>query len=128
MRLAPILVACVLAIGSGCVAKAGQDPFAYTKKPIYAGGFDLDDLQGPDHQEFRVEDGSIGAVRVHVWVNATAGGARADIQDPSGRTVLSTMEEAQEDLPLKLGVWRVTVTPSPDVPSAGHVGVLALRG
>lgn len=130
MRPALVLaVACAL-LAAGCFAKAGEDPFAYTKKPLYTGGFDLEDIKGEDSQQFRVEDGSIALVRVQVWVNATAGGARVELTDPSGRVVLTTTEGAAQEYPLKLGIWTVKVTPVPDASgaAAGHVAVLATRG
>ena len=119
-----VLAAVVLA---GCSANA-QDPFAYTKKPLYTGHFELDPLTGgkTDGQQFRVEDGSIAQVYVQVWVNATEGGARVDVIDPSGRTVMSTTSTTEMGFPLTLGVWKVVVTPEGDAPK-GHVGVLVTR-
>ena len=125
--VAPLLAAMVLA---GCSANA-QDPFAYAKKPLYTGHFELDPLVGgkTDGLEFRVEDGSIGYVHVQVWVNATAGEGKVEIIDPSGRTVISTTTHAAQTFPLNLGVWKVVVTGTPDGENGlkGHVGVLATR-
>lgn len=125
MRLARLLVLALLLPMAGCIAKANHDPFAYTRKPLYTGGFELDGLAGTDEQEFRVEDGSISRVHVRVWVNATAGGARVEIVDPSGRVVMQATDDAQAAFPLELGVWRVRVTPEGE--AAGHVSVLATR-
>ena len=120
-----LLALAVMLTMAGCIAKANQDPFAYTRKPLYTGGFDLDGLTATDQQEFRVEDGSIARVHVQVWVNATAGGARVEVVDPSGRTVLSVTDDAEQSFPLHLGVWTVRVTPEGE--AAGHVSVLATR-
>lgn len=123
-RAVPALLAVVLFL-AGCVAQAGNDPLAYTRKPLYSGGFDLDGMNATDAQEFRVEDGSIVNVHVRVWVNATAGGARVDVYAPSGKLLHTTTEASHAALPLELGVWRVEIVPLG--PSAGHVSVLATR-
>lgn len=125
MRAFALLLVAAVAL-AGCAANA-EDPFAYTRKPLYTGHFELDPLAGgkTDSQEFRVEDGSIARVHVQVWVNATAGGARVEVVDPSGRTVLSVTDDAEQSFPLHLGVWTVRVTPEGE--AAGHVSVLATR-
>lgn len=114
----------------GCAAKAddpASDPFAYTRKPLYTGGFALDQLGGQTRsQEFRVTDGSIGAIRVQVWVNATAGGATVEVVDPSGDLTLLTQETTDTTVGLDLGAWTVRVTPDPG--SAGAVAILVTRG
>lgn len=125
MRRTLVALLVVLAL-AGCTAKSQEDPFAYTKKPLYTGGFDLEDISGTDQQQFRVEDGSIAVVNVQVWVNATAGGATVEVIDPSGRTMMSTTQTTEQGFPLKLGVWTVKVTPSGE-DAAGHVGILATR-
>lgn len=129
MRAFALVVVLAVAL-SGCAANA-QDPFAYTKKPLYTGYFDLDPLAGgtTDAQEFRVEDGSIGRVHVQVWVNATAGAGKVDVYDPSGRLVLTSEGQAEQGFPLNLGVWRVVVSGTPDGEGKleGHVGVLVTR-
>lgn len=124
-RRALVLVAIMLVL-AGCTAK-GEDPFAYAKKPLYTGGYDLARLgNGTQTQEFRVQDGSIASVKVNVWVNATAGGARVDVIDPAGTTVLSTTETTERTFPLNLGAWHVRVTGEEG--SAGRVAILAVRG
>lgn len=129
MRLSVLLLVPALAL-AGCAANA-QDPFAYAKKPLYTGHFDLEPLAGgkTDSQQFRVEDGSIGHVNVRIWVNATAGAAKVDVIDPSGRTVLSTTTDAERSFPLNLGVWTVVVSgaPAEEGGLAGGVGVLVTR-
>lgn len=103
-----------LGLLSGCVAR-GEDPFAYTKKPLYVSTFDLARLDDrPSEQGFRVEDGSIGAQHFEIYVNATKGGALVEIHDPAGALVISTTETTKTSIPLHLGAWRVTVTPQPD--------------
>lgn len=125
MRLLAPLLFVALAL-AGCTA-SGQDPWEYTKKPLYAGGFDLADLSGTSEtQEFRVTDGSIGAIRLLVWVNATAGAANVRISNPSGHEVLSTSEFAERQYGLELGAWVVNV--SAEENSAGVVHILAVRG
>ena len=116
----------VVAALAGCTAEGTHDPFAYMKKPLYTGGFDLEDIGTSDQQEFRVEDGSILQVYTQVWVNATMGGALVEVSDPSGRVVLSTTQHAENGLPMTLGVWTVKVTPD-SAEAAGHVGVLVTR-
>lgn len=129
---AQILLVCAALVLAGCAAKGQQDPFAYTRKPLYTGHFDLDPLAGGkvDSQQFRVEDGSIAEIRVQVWVNATAGGALVEILDPSGRTVVSTTTHAEQRFPLNLGIWTVKVRGQPDEAGqvAGGVGILVTRG
>ena len=124
--LVPILVAAILL--AGCTAKGDDhDPWAYTKKPLYTGGFDLARIAGEtDSQAFRVTDGSIGAVRVLVWINATAGGGTVRVYDPSGNNVLTTSETAERSYGLQLGEWRVEVDGQPA--SVGRVHILAVRG
>lgn len=120
--LVALAAALVLA---GCSAK-GEDPFAYTRKPLYTGGFDLEDLRDKtDLQTWRVEDGSITAMKVQVWVNATAGHAEVRILDPSGRDAFVTTENGERTFPLHLGQWRVHV--KGDAEAAGHVGILVTR-
>lgn len=120
-----VALACAL-LAAGCTAN-GQDPYAYAKKPLYTGGFNLAKV-GPDgdSQEFRVQDGSIASVRVQVWVNATKGGATVDVLDPSGRTLMSVTETTDRAFPLNLGAWKVRV--KADEGSEGHVGILVTRG
>lgn len=129
MRAFALLLVAAVAL-SGCAANA-QDPFAYAKKPLYTGHFELPPLAvgKTDSQEFRVEDGSIGQVRIQVWVNATAGEGKVDVIDPSGRTLLSTTTQADQSFPLNLGVWRVVVAGTPDGEGRldGSVGVLVTR-
>lgn len=110
---------------AGCIAKAKQDPFAYTRKPLYTGHFELDGLATMDEQQFRVEDGSIARVFVQVWVNETAGGALVEVVNPSGATVMSVRDDAATAFPLALGVWHVRVTPEGE--AAGSVAVLVTR-
>lgn len=130
MRLSVLLLVPALLL-AGCAANAQQDPFAYAKKPLYTGHFDLEPLAGGkvDSQQFRVEDGSIGFVNVRIWVNNTAGDAKVEIVDPSGRTVLTTTQHAEQAFPLNLGIWKVVVTGTPDESGAlaGGVGVLVTR-
>lgn len=110
----------------GCAASGGEDPFAYTRKPLYAGGFDLARIgPEPDSQEFRVTDGSIAEIRLDTWINATAGGGHVVIVDPSGSIVLDTREPATLGVGLALGVWTVHVEADPD--STGIVHILATR-
>lgn len=124
MRLALALTVVALLV-AGCAAR-GEDPFAYTKKPLYTGGFDLARLTSEGQvDQFRVTDGSIGQIHVQVWINETAGGATIVVQDPSGRTMLTTSEDADQRFALALGEWRVKVTPQEG--SAGIVHVLATR-
>lgn len=120
-----VALACAL-LAAGCTAN-GQDPYAYAKKPLYTGGFNLERV-GPegDSQEFRVQDGSIASIRVQVWFNGTAGDATVEVSDPSGRVVLTTTETADRSFPLNLGAWRVSVKASEG--STGHIGVLVTRG
>lgn len=126
MRIAvPFALLAAAALLAGCSAQGSQDPFAYTRKPLYAGGFDLARMAGEETQEFRVQDGSIGMLRVLVWVNATAGGAQVDITDPSGRTIVSTTDTTEATTGLNLGAWHVRV--SPQAESAGTVHVLVVR-
>lgn len=113
MRLLALVLAASM-LAAGCIAR-GEDPYAYAKKPLYSSGFDLARLGTETvEQQFRVQDGSIGAIRVQVWVNATAGGAQVEVVDPSGRTVLTTDQAADRSYPLTLGQWRVRVTGVPD--------------
>ena len=126
MRVAFALVALAVLV-AGCTASGQQDPFAYTKKPLYFGGFDMAKLAGKsESQEFRVQDGSIVTVRLLVWVNATAGSATVTIADPSGRTILTTSETTERSTPLDLGAWKATVTAAEG--SAGLVHILVVRG
>ena len=127
MRNARLLVVPLVATlaMAGCFAKANQDPFAYTRKPLYTGAFTLDGLNATDEQQFRVEDGSIGQVHVQVWVNATAGGATVEVVDPSGQTRMSVTDDAAMGFPLALGVWHVRVTPQGE--AAGDVSILVTR-
>lgn len=128
MRLVAVLLTLAVAL-AGCSAK-GEDPLAYTKKPLYGGVFDLGELgNGTDQQQFRVQDGSIGMIKVNVWINATAGGARVNVYDPSGRMVLTTTETTERAFPLNLGQWRVEVLGMPDETgaSAGHANIIVTR-
>ncbi|HET6405727.1 MAG TPA: hypothetical protein VFH78_13880 [Candidatus Thermoplasmatota archaeon] len=127
-RLALLVTVAVLL--AGCSARGSNpenDPWAYTKKPLYAGGFDLARVAGEtDSQVFRVTDGSIAAIRVMVWINATAGGATVRVFDPSGNNVLTTSETIERQYGLQLGEWRVEVDGQPE--SAGIIHILAVRG
>lgn len=128
MRLAALLLVLAVAF-AGCSAK-GEDPLAYTKKPLYAGGFDLATLKNDtDEQQFRVQDGSIAQIKVNVWINATAGGARVNVYDPGGRMVLTTTETVARAYPLNLGQWRVVVEGMPDETGAasGLVNIIVMR-
>lgn len=119
-----LLLAVAVAL-AGCTA-SGEDPFAYTKKPLYAGGFDLARIAGTtDSQEFRVTDGSIAGIDVRVWINATAGGAHVKLINPSGAVAYETSATDAKAIPMELGVWRVEV----DAPagSAGILHILATR-
>ena len=122
-----LVVAGLFVVAAGCTARGGDDdPWAYTRKPLYAGGFDLERIAGQtDAQEFRVTDGSIGAIRVLVWVNATAGGGTVRIYDPSGDLRLTTSETVERQYGLQLGSWRVEVEGQPA--SAGVMHILAVR-
>lgn len=125
MRTTLVALLAILML-AGCTAEGGQDPWAYTKKPLYAGGFDLARISGTtDAQEFRVTDGSIAAIRVLVWINATAGGATVRVFDPSGHTLFTTSETGERHYGLELGAWRVEVDGHAE--SAGRVHVLAVR-
>lgn len=130
MRALAVLALAAATVLAGCSANA-KDPFAYARKPLYTGHFELEPLaQGKvDSQEFRVEDGSIGYVHVQVWVNNTAGDATVEVVDPSGRTVLTATEDAEQKYPLTLGVWKVLVRGAPDAEGrlAGNVGILVTR-
>lgn len=124
MRAGLLLLAALLL--AGCTAQ-GEDPFAYTRKPLYTGGFDLAKLDGGEEtQQFRVGDGSIGAIRLQIWVNATEGGATVTILDPSGRVVLTTDSTRETSVPVNLGAWTVKIQGQPN--SSGHVGILVTRG
>ncbi len=129
MRAFALLVVAAVAL-AGCSANA-EDPFAYAKKPLYTGHFELEPLaEGKvDSQQFRVEDGSIAQVRVQVWVNNTAGDAKVEVVDPSGRTVLTTTTTTDQSFPLNLGVWKVLVSGTPDGEDGlkGNVGILVTR-
>lgn len=112
---------------AGCTATGQEDPFAYTRKPLYAGGFNLEKLAGASEtQEFRVTDGSIASVRMLVFVNATAGGATVTLTDPAGKTVLVTSETTERATALNLGAWKARVDVQQG--SAGLVHVLVVRG
>ena len=125
MRGTRLLAVALVLTMAGCFAKANQDPFAYTRKPLYTGGFDLDGLAATDEQQFRVEDGSISEVHVQVWVNATTGSARVEVEDPSGQVYMNTTQSGEMGFPLRLGVWHVRVTPEGE--ATGHVAVLVTR-
>lgn len=123
MRRALVVLA---VLAAGCAGRA-EDPFAYMHKPLYTGGFELDRMPAEGEQQaFRVEDGSLVRLRLQVWVNATAGGARVEVLDPQGRVALDTTATAQRSVPMELGVWTVRVTPAEG--AAGHVGVRVTRG
>lgn len=125
-----LVVALVAALAlAGCSARGSDpanDPWAYTKKPLYTGGFSLDRIAGEaDSQEFRVTDGSIAAVRILVWVNATQGGGTVRLYDPSGDLVLTTTETTERQYGLQLGSWRVEVEGLTG--SSGMIHILAVR-
>ena len=122
--LLAVVAAVVLA---GCSAQESTDPYAYTKKELYSGGFDLARIAGTtDSQEFRVTDGSIAEIKIMVWINATAGGATVTIRDPGGDVVLETSETTERSFGLELGAWKVEVAGQPA--SAGRVHLLVVRG
>lgn len=127
-RTALLLVAATLL--AGCTASGGEDPWAYTKRELYSGGFDLAKVAAregaTDSQEFRVTDGSIGAIRLLVWVNATAGAPTVTINDPSGRTIVQTSETIERQAGLALGAWTVRVDSPPG--TEGRVHILVVRG
>lgn len=128
MKTLPLLVVAA-ALLAGCTASGdGQDPWAYTRRELYSGGFDLAKVSaaGTDGQVFRVTDGSIGAIRHLVWVNATAGTATVSITDPSGKTVLTTTETTERTTGLSLGQWGVQVDAPPG--AQGRVHILVVRG
>lgn len=121
------LAAALLVLLAGCAAEGGEDPFAYMRKPLYAGGFDLARLgDNAQTQEFRVTDGSIGQIRVQVWINATSGGASVTLRDPSGDLRMATDTTKEQRFPLDLGRWTVEV--DGQAGSSGLVHVLATRG
>lgn len=126
MKTLPLLLAATLL--AGCTATGGQDPWAYTKKELYSGGFQLDRVAtaGTDGQAFRVTDGSIASIRHLVWINATAGSATVTISDPSGRVVLTTTETAEQLTGLALGEWTVRIDAPPG--AQGIVHILVVRG
>lgn len=125
-RIAILALVAAVAL-AGCSAEGGQDPYAYTKKELYSGGFDLARIAGQtDSQQFRVTDGSIAAIRAMVWVNATAGGATVTMRDPGGDVALATDATSERSFPLELGAWTVEVAGQPG--SAGRVHILVVRG
>jgi hypothetical protein len=127
MRLFVLALVAAVALAGCSSSDESTDPYAYTKKELYSGGFDLARLAGAnDSQEFRVSDGSIAAIRVLVWVNATAGGATVTIRDPGGDVLLQTTETTERSLGLELGAWTVEVQGQPE--SAGRVHILVVRG
>jgi hypothetical protein len=112
---------------AGCTATGDSDPFAYARKPLYTGGFEIAEIgEDGDSQTFRVTDGSIASVRMLVWVNASAGGATVTIADPAGSTMMTTSETAERSVPLNLGVWTVDLQARPE--SVGLVHILVVRG
>jgi hypothetical protein len=124
-RVALALVLVLASAAAGCTAR-GQDPFAYTKKPLFASTFHLAGTDAGDRQSFFVEDGSIGRIAAQVWLNVTSGAARVEFVDPSGRTVWITDASASGPLPVELGAWQVRVTPT-QPETLGSVGVLVTR-
>lgn len=125
MRRAPVLLVLAALLLAGCSVR-GADPFAYTRKPLYTGHFDLAEMPaGGDGQTFRVDDGSIAFERVQVWINATAGGARVTVTDPSGRVQVDTTQAMDQRFSLELGAWQVRVEAQPG--SAGSVELLVTR-
>ena len=129
MRTPTLMVAAlVLAAGlAGCAARGNDDPFAYMRKPLYAGSFDLSKtIDEPKTDTFWVRDGSIAKVKIQVWVNQTAGDARVIVHDPSGNVALDTTSSTTGSFALNLGAWTVTVEGTEG--AAGTVGVLATRG
>lgn len=127
-RTALLLVAATLL--AGCTASGGEDPWAYTKRELYSGGFDLTKVSAregsTDNQEFRVTDGSIGAIRLLVWVNNTAGTPTITINDPSGRTILQTSQTTERQTSLALGAWTVRIDSPPG--TEGRIHILVVRG
>lgn len=126
MRTAFALLA-LAALVAGCTASGETDPWAYTKKPLYASGFQLDRIAGgEDAQQFQVTDGSIASIRMQVWINATQGGGTLTIRDPGGRVVLETTETTERQTTLNLGQWTIHAAGLPG--SAGTIHVLVTRG
>lgn len=128
MRRLRVIVLLASVLLAGCVARGEkQDPFAYTKKPLYVGHFDLVELKnGTAAQEFRVEDGSIAAVHLRAWINLTSGAsARLDVVDSSGRPVWATMSTGEATAATNLGTWSVNLSAPPG--TAGTVDVVAAR-
>lgn len=130
LAMRSLLVIVALVALAGCTAE-GQDPFAYMRKPLYTGWFDLAPLAegSTDGQEFRVEDGSIAQIRLQVWVNATHGGGRVQVYDPSGDLVIDTTQPTLQTSGLELGVWRVVVSgaPAEDGAIVGSASLLVTR-
>lgn len=127
MRPALTLLTLAALFAAGCSARGDDDPFAYIRKPLYTGSFDLEHL-GENHtasQRFWVTDGSIGSIKVQVWVNATAGAAVVKVMDPDGNVALSSDESTSSRFPLALGDWTVVVEGTQD--AKGNVGVLVTR-
>lgn len=128
MRPALTLLTLAALFAAGCSARGDDDPFAYIRKPLYTGSFDLEQL-GENHtasQRFWVTDGSIGAIKVQVWVNATAGAAVVKVLDPDGNVAMATDEARSDQFPLALGDWSVVVEGTQD--AKGMVGVFVTRG
>ena len=111
---------------AGCSARGANDPFAYMRKPLYTGHFDLDQVPAAgDGQTFRVDDGSISFVRVQAWINATAGGGRVTVTDPSGYVRVDTTQDVDQRFAMELGAWQVHVEAQPG--SAGSVEFFVTR-
>lgn len=129
--LAATLSALALAVAlAGCTAQGGRDPFAYAKKPLYTGHFDLASMpvEG-DTQQFFVDDGSLTKFRIRVFVNATEGGGRVDVFGPSGQLVVSSSATSDQTIPVDLGAWTVKVyrQPGEGGAAAGSVELLVTR-
>ncbi|MFA5860908.1 MAG: hypothetical protein WDA16_04360 [Candidatus Thermoplasmatota archaeon] len=128
MRRALVIAILASVFLAGCAVRGEkQDPFAYTKKPLYTGHFDLADMRdGADSQEFRVEDGSIPSVHVRAWMNMTSGGAaRLDVVDSSGRLVWTTSSTGETNAATNLGTWTVNVNALSG--ATGTIDVVAAR-
>lgn len=130
MRRSLVLVLLASLLLAGCTARSSgtkADPFAYTKKALYVGHFELADLKnGTDAQSFSVDDGSIASVRLRAWINATTGGpAQVEVVDSSGRLVWSTTSTGEATAATNLGTWTVRITAP--LGSTGSIDVIAAR-
>lgn len=125
-RLAMALALAAATLVAGCAARGDVDPFAYMKKPLYNGAFDLADVAGGNvtHQ-FWVTDGSIAEIHARLSVEAAAGSARMILRDPSGAVAIDTAVDVDKRLALDLGAWSITIEASPD--ARGDAAALITR-